>query len=174
MRKIIEKLGFASHFCDYVLNLIQKGQASVIVNGFISESFEIHRGIRQGDPLSLHPFLLFLEPILKKINEDVHREGISLPGSKRTIVKYFACADDVTFIMADVRSVNLMLHLFKEYKSATGIALNMEKLNGLIVKESCQAPPDLLFINWNNEFINILNVPFGDSVAVKQLFKKKN
>ena len=50
----------------------------------------------------------------------------------------------------------------------------MEKFNGLIVKESCNVPPDLLFINWNNEFINILNVPFGDSVAVKQLFKKKN
>ena len=62
-----------------------------------------------------------------------------------------------------------MLYLFKEYKSAAGIALNMEKLYELIVKESCYVPPDLSFINWNNEFINILNVPIGDSVAVKQL-----
>ena len=118
----------------------------MIVNGFASESFEVHRGVRQGDPLSLHLFLLFLEPILTKINEDVHIEGICLPGSKRTIIKYFAYADDVTFIMTDVRSVNRMLHLFKEYESATGIALNMEKLNGLFVKESCHAPPNLSFI----------------------------
>ena len=74
--------------------------------------------------------------------------------------------------MADVRSVNRMLHLFKEYKSGTGIALNMQKSNGLIVKESCHVPPDLSFMNWNNEFINVLNDPFADSVAVKQLFKK--
>ena len=115
LRKIMEKFGFASHFCNYVFNLVQNGQASVIVNGFISESFEVYRGVRQGDPLSLHLFLHFLEPILTKINEDVHIEGIYLPGSKRTIAKYFAYADDVTFIMADARSVNRMLHLFKEY-----------------------------------------------------------
>ena len=96
-----------------------------------------------------------------------------MPGSKRTILKYFAYANDVIFIIADVLSGNRMLHLFKEYKSATGIALNMEKLNGLIVKEGCHAPQDLSFINWNNEFINMLNVLFGDSVAAKQLFKKK-
>ena len=53
----MEKIGVTSRFCDYVFNLIQNGQASVIVNGFISESLEVHR---QGDPLSLHLFLLFL------------------------------------------------------------------------------------------------------------------
>ena len=76
-----------SHFCGYVFNLIQNGQALVIVNGLISKNFDVHRGVRQSDPLILHLFLLFLEPILTKINENVHMEGKCLPGSKRTIVK---------------------------------------------------------------------------------------
>ena len=145
LRKIMEKIGFAFQFCDYVFNLIQNRQVSVTVNGFISESFEVHRGVRQGDPLSLHLFLLFLEPILTKINDDVNTEGVYLPGSKRTILKYFACADDVIFILSDVCSVNRMFHLFKEYKSATGIALNMEKLRGIIVKENCSCSSGSLF-----------------------------
>ena len=41
------------------------------------------------------------------------------------------------------------------------------------MKDSRYVPPNLSFINWINEFINILNVPFSNSVAVKQLFRKQ-
>ena len=60
----------------------------MIVNGFISQSFEVHRGVRQGDQISLHLFPLFLKPILTKINDDVDIEEICLFRSKRTTLKY--------------------------------------------------------------------------------------
>ena len=72
LRKIMEKFGFAPFFCDLIAKLIQSAHASVIVNGYISDCFDVHRGVRQGDPLSLHLFLLFLEPLLKMVNHDKH------------------------------------------------------------------------------------------------------
>ena len=116
--------------------MIQSAHASVIVNGYISDCFDVHRGVRQGDPLSLHLFLLFLEPLLKMVNHDKHIDGVCIPGSKKTILKYVAYADDITFTLSNVHAITRMLHGFEEYERATGLSLNMRKLNGLIVKKN--------------------------------------
>ena len=83
-------------------------------------------------------------------------------------------ADDVTFVLCNVRSVKQMIGTFKEYEWATGLCLTMHKPNGLIVKKNSSIPTDLSFINWNYHRIYVLNIPFGNCVIVKQLFREKN
>ena len=57
--EIMEKFGFSRLFCDLIAKLIQNAQTSVIVNGFVSDCFDVNRGVRRGDPLSLYLFCFF-------------------------------------------------------------------------------------------------------------------
>jgi len=62
--KIMKKFGFSEYFCHTIFNLLKNSKTAVIVNGFSSDCFPVTRGVRQGDPLSLNLFLMFLEPLL--------------------------------------------------------------------------------------------------------------
>ena len=73
---------------------------AVIADGFIGDFFPVIRGIRQGDPLSFHLFLLFLESMLKSMIRHDFIHGVFLPGSKGFNGKYFAWADDVTLSLS--------------------------------------------------------------------------
>ena len=68
--------------------------------------FPVKRGVRQGDPLSFHLFLLFLEPILKSLMRHDFIDGVFLPGSKGFNMKYFAYADDVTLTLSETYSIS--------------------------------------------------------------------
>ena len=90
---------FPFFFCDFIAKLIQSVRASVIVNGFINDSFDVNREVRLGDPLRLHLFLLFLEPFLKMMSNDKHIEGVCIPGSNRMYLKYVAYAHGISLLL---------------------------------------------------------------------------
>jgi hypothetical protein len=50
--EVLKIFGLPSHFIKTVASLYQNVKSVVIINGVISMAFDIHRGVRQGDPLS--------------------------------------------------------------------------------------------------------------------------
>jgi len=56
LEKCMKAFGFCDNFCDCICTLLKHSETAVIVNGFISDYFPVKRGVRQGDPLSLHLF----------------------------------------------------------------------------------------------------------------------
>lgn len=56
----LERLGFGPSFCKWVQTLYTGVQSSVIVNGYLSEFFNLQRGLHQGCPLSPLPSSLCL------------------------------------------------------------------------------------------------------------------
>ena len=119
----------------------------------------INKGVRQGDPLSLYLFLLAMEPLVATINNDTRIEGLG-KWRKRN-VKCPSYADDLTLTLIGSPPVRLAFEIIQRFSEATGLKLNMEKTQGMMVGSSC-TDDRLLSINWQNESIKILGFQIGN------------
>ena len=74
----LQKFNFGPNIIKWIKK-IQKGSNSrVILNGHLSESFELQRGCRQGDPISPYIFILCSEFLTLAIKDDVQLKGIEI------------------------------------------------------------------------------------------------
>ena len=86
------------------MNIFQNGsESSIIQNGFMSESFSLRRGCRQGDPISPYLFVLAAEILGKMIRKNQHIQGININNKNFKLSQY---ADD-TQIFLDVSELSL-------------------------------------------------------------------
>ncbi|GJZ09656.1 RNA-directed DNA polymerase, eukaryota [Tanacetum coccineum] len=78
---VLEAFGFGSTWCTWIRGISDFAKASLLVNGSPSDEFHIHRGLKQGDPLSPFLFILVMEAlhlsVCKAVDEDVFK-GIQL------------------------------------------------------------------------------------------------
>ena len=119
----------------------------------------INKGVRQGDPLSFYLFLLAVEPLVAAINNDTRIERLG-KGRKRN-VKCPSYADDLTLTLVGSPSVCLAFEITQRFSEATGLKLNLEKTQGMMVGSSC-ADDRLPLINWQNQSIKILGYQIGN------------
>ena len=131
----------------------------VLVNGFRTGQVPINKGVRQGDPLSLYLFLLAVEPLVATINNDTRIEGIGERAQAKRQVPYYA--DDLSLTLVGSPSVCLAFEIIQRLSEATGLKLNMEKTQGMMVGSSC-TDDRLPLINWRNESIKILGFQIGN------------
>ena len=123
---------------------------NVLVNGFQTKKVPVNKGVRQADPLSLYLFLLAVEPLAVTINQHLKIEGLG-KGRKRN-VKCPSYADDLTLTLVGSPSVCLAFEIIQRFSEATGLKLNMEKTQGMMVGSSC-TDDRLPSINWQNQSI---------------------
>ena len=64
----------------------------VINNGFSTPTFNVKRGVRQGDPLSPSLFIIVLELLALSIRNNDQIKGIAVDGSE---IKLVIFADDI-------------------------------------------------------------------------------
>ena len=101
---ILEKFNFDKKFIKWI-RLYNDISSFTIINGTSSGYFSITRGIRQGDPMSPHLFILSLEALAQMI------KGLEL--QNWTGVSLLLYADDVTGLVADVESAKLFFTIVK-------------------------------------------------------------
>ena len=66
----LEKFGFGSNFLKWISTLYNGAQTKILVNGWLTPSVMLERGVRQGDPLS--PLLYVLTAEVLAINSNKH------------------------------------------------------------------------------------------------------
>ena len=49
-----------------------------LVNGFTTESINIEQSVKQGDALSCSFFILCMDPLIRKVNDDNEIEGLNI------------------------------------------------------------------------------------------------
>ena len=121
---VLEKYGFG-HDCVDWIKVLLKNQKSCVMNcGHTTHYFNLERDTHQGNPISVHLFILDLENlfILNKSNKNIH--GIKIFKHK---YNYTAYADDTTFLKKDISSVKIVFTLIDSFPKFSGLCPNVTK-----------------------------------------------
>ena len=86
----LEHMGFRPSFCKWVQTLYSGVQCSVIVNGYLSEFFNLHRGVRQGCPLSPLLYVLVAETLAAILRACPRIKGLTLPAPLQSLVSFLS------------------------------------------------------------------------------------
>lgn len=105
--------------------------SDVIVNGRLSPTFPVNRGVRQGCPLSPMIFVLCLDPLLRRLQGSANIRGFVLPNGRNVVVS--AYADDITLFVRDRGSLDEAFRVFDTYADVSGAKLNSAKSKALAV-----------------------------------------
>jgi len=113
--KALKSFNFGESFIKWVSALYSNKSSCILNNGFSTQMFEVRRGVRQGDPLSVYLCIITLELLLVKIRSDKDIKGITVE-NKEIILAVFA--DDLTTFLQGVNSferLSITLDRFEIY-----------------------------------------------------------
>ena len=117
--KILKGLNLDEFPVRAIETLYLDSKAVIEINNFLSDSFKIHRGVRQDCPLSAFLFIVFVETLLQAIESTEAIEGFGLLCPKP--VSY---ADDITCLIK-VRCIDRLLRLIDTFCRQTKMMINL-------------------------------------------------
>ena len=80
-------------FITWIRTFYKNITSCVVNNGFFTLSFQVKRGVRQGNPLSPSLFIIVLELLAISIRNNYRRKGITVGGIEIKLVNF---AEDMT------------------------------------------------------------------------------
>ena len=163
--KVLEKFKFPEYFINWIKIFYDKPISCVKVNGFMSDYFDVKRGIRQGCPLSALLYVISSEPVRNLIVNHPSVKGFEVMGSKAL---FFQHADDSTAFVRDIKSVDIIFECFKEYNRASGSKVNIEKSEVLPLGPAIHNPPINLDVEVITGPVKILGLYIGDPVECEK------
>ena len=137
MEACLKAYGFPSTYIDWIKTLYNDLTASVMVNGFTTDTFNILRSVKQGDALSCALFVICIDPLLRAIEKSTDVKMIQIATfDNYGAVKTLAYADDITVICRDLDSIQNVLDIYNTFSKISGIELNIPKTE--IMKLGCE------------------------------------
>ena len=116
-----------------LLTLNNDNSSCIQYCGWLSDSFKLNCGIRQGCPVSPLCFILAVEILSCKIRQSVNIKGICLPkvDNKSQIMKILQFADDTTLTLSDEKSLTNALEIINKFALISGLKLNKNKTEAM-------------------------------------------
>ena len=131
---------FGFPFIQWIHTFYNNISSCVSNNGFATAHFDIQRGVRQGDPLSPYLFIIVLETLASTIRSDNGIRGIMLDGQE---IKIGLFAYDLTGFLKNDKSLIKFLELVLLFGKCSGLVINHDKSEILLLGNSFPAPPNL-------------------------------
>ena len=122
---VLRKLGFNEAFIQIVKLFCSSAESSVQINGNLTKTFNLGRGIRQGCPMSTILYVLFKEALYSYIKSKSSIISPCLPNNKS--LKILGFADDTNLFVSDNNSILESMKAISTFEKATGAILNKSK-----------------------------------------------
>ena len=129
----------------------------IINNGTLSASFEINRGVRQGDPLSPYLFIIAVELLAVSIRSCSEINGIKIDLKEFKMVQY---ADDLTAFVSDISSAQCLFKLLDRFEKCSGLKVNYTKTEAMWIGSSRNNTETPLALKWRKT-VKALGVHFS-------------
>jgi exonuclease III len=130
IQKTLESFNFGKYFKGCVKTMYHNITSCVMNNGYASKFFSIHRGIRQGCPLSALLFILAVEILSIHLRKNGKVKGVTV---NNTEIKLTQLADDTTLFLEDRHSLSIALKALQIFYENSGLKLNYSKTEVLPV-----------------------------------------
>ena len=125
---VLHKLNFGVNFINWIKILYKNPEFVVKNNGWLSKKCSMHRGIRQGCPVSSLLFVLVVEMLAEKIRQNPEIKGIQLGDKCHKIAQH---ADDTALTISDLASIDKALIELNLFGKVSGSKLNLNKTEGI-------------------------------------------
>ena len=135
---------FGPSFIQWIKTFYNNISSCVMNNGFATASFEIQRGVRQGDPLSSYLFIIVLEILNISIRSNKNIQGIMVDGEE---IKLQIFADDLTAFLLNDISLLRFLKLLELFGECSGLNINRDKSEIMLLGNSRNLSLDLNLLN---------------------------
>ena len=146
LTRIIEKLGFSLKFIDNINTLYKNIKSKFIINGILTEEIQPKRGVRQGCPMSMYLYILYIEPFLKEIKSNI--QPTCILKSQYTLTGF---VDDVAVFIQSETDFYKLDEIVKKFEKATNSKVNRQKTQTLTIGEWKNKT------DWTLEWINPQN-----------------
>ncbi|KAL7606616.1 uncharacterized mitochondrial protein AtMg01250-like [Lactuca sativa] len=108
--------------------LLSIARASVLINGSPTDEFQIHRGLRQGDPLSLFLFILAMEGLHIALMQARAVNALRAVSISDIEISYLLYVDDVMLVTPwNPENANCLLRILRCFYLASGLKINLLK-----------------------------------------------
>ncbi len=162
----LDAFNLGPEFIRWMKTLYSQTQTCIKNNGYLSSTFDITRGIKQGCPISALLFNLVVEILAIKIKTNNSIKGYSLNvGEHKREVKLSQYADDSTVILQDEAQIPLTLREIKEFSKLAGPTLNIQKTIGLMLGKDKHRTGLIHGITFTDKPIKCLGIYLGYSEA---------
>ena len=128
--KALKQFNFGPNFIKWVEILYNDIRSCILNNGKPSNYFKLHRGVRQGDPLSPYLFIIALETLACAIRINNNIKGITVNFHEFKLTQY---ADDLTLTLNDASSARESLNLIKQFGKYSGLKINIDKTEAMLI-----------------------------------------
>ena len=116
---LLDRLG-VDNFTESTIIIIYKQTKAIIeINGYLSPTIVLERGVRQGCPLSALLFILAIEPLLWSVENSAHIRGF-------VHAKTVAYADETTYLVHK-SSIEVLFDAVKDFCDRTQLEINVKK-----------------------------------------------
>lgn len=122
----LRHFGFGENFVNWIKILLVNSKSCILNNGTASNFFEVKRGTKQGDPISPYLFILSIEIMAQLVRNNKEIQGIKLVNEIEE-TKLVLFADDASFCIQNVESLQNILHTLDNFKTFSSLQLNLEK-----------------------------------------------
>lgn len=156
MLSALESFSLGPSFLKWIKILYSSSETCVLNRGQSSGWFPFKKGIRQGCPISPFLFVLAVEGLAEVIRSRQDIRGLHLLDSETKILQF---ADDSTIFAEDESSLLATLHTIEEFKSLSGLGLNLQKSQGLNIGDIPFTHPTSRSLPWGNR-AKILGISF--------------
>jgi len=131
-------------------------QSSVIVYGFLSEFFNLHRVVRQGCTLSPLLYVLVAETLAAALKACPQIKGLSLPTPLSSPTFLSQYADDTSILVTTDDSILAVFEVFDRYELGSGARLDLKKCKGLWVGARRNRQSGPVDIRWSSVKLHCL------------------
>ena len=167
--KTMETFGFGETFIEWIKILYSNASTRVKVNGFLTNSIPLKRGIRQGCPLSALLYVIVIEVLALQLRANPNLVGFEIEGEKIISLHY---ADDAIITITQNNCFKEVIKDLALYEAASGAKVNYDKTKGLWLgrwKDRTDLP---LGIKWTNKNIKRLGVYVGNDNPAIHTFEE--
>ena len=123
---VLRHFGFGETFIHWIKTIFSNCKSCVINNGNATDFFDLKRGTKQGDPISPYLFVLTIEIMASMIRSNVEIQGVKVDKDMEE-TKLVLFADDATFCVKDVYSLEKILECLELFAHFSSLKLNLEK-----------------------------------------------